>query len=185
MKEKIFLLLLILSQYALGQRSETILNTGWLFTSEDVAGAYHPDCDVSLWKNIDLPYDYSMEEGYSLKNTPQNSWLPISNCWFRKKIMHASFIPSRTYIWFDGAYMDSEFYVNGRFVGNRPYGFISFYYDITDFLHEGENLLCVRIKNETAPTARFYHGSSIYGDVRLLKVPEIHIPISGGVFYRL
>ena len=63
MKEKIFLLLLILSQYALGQRSETILNTGWLFTSEDVAGAYHPDCDVSLWKNIDLPYDYSMEEG--------------------------------------------------------------------------------------------------------------------------
>ncbi len=185
MKEKIFLLLLILSQYALGQRSETILNTGWLFTSEDVAGAYHPDCDVSLWKNIDLPYDYSMEEGYSLKNTPQNSWLPISNCWFRKKIMHASFIPSRTYIWFDGAYMDSEFYVNGRFVGNRPYGFISFYYDITDFLHEGENLLCVRIKNETAPTARFYHGSSIYGDVRLLKVPEIHIPISGGVFYKL
>lgn len=184
--KKLIFLLLCFPQFMLGQRSECSINNDWFFTSEDVIGANHIDCDISDWKRINLPYDYSMEAGYSKVNTPQNAWLPASNCWFRKNIDYKkSSFPERVYVWFDGAYMDSEVYVNGRLVGNRPYGFISFYYDITDFLHEGKNLLSVRIKNEDAPTARFYHGSSIYGNVKLINVPEIHIPVSGGVFYQV
>lgn len=183
--KKIALILLCLPQLMMGQRNEYNINKDWYFTPKDVVGANHPDCDITAWKSIDLPYDYSMEAGYSPVNTPQNSWLPAGNCWFRKNITHKMSSSERTYIWFDGAYMDSEVYVNGRLAGNRPYGFISFYYDITDLLHEGDNSLCVRIKNEKAPTARFYHGSSIYGNVKLIKVPEMHIPVSGGVFYQV
>lgn len=186
MKGKLALLLLCFPQFIWGQRNECIINKDWFFMSSDIIGASHPECDISSWEKINLPYDYSMEAGYSPSNTPQNSWLPVGNCWFRKKIdYHTPSSPERVYIWFDGAYMDSEVYVNGRLVGNRPYGFISFHYDITDFLHDGENHLSVRIKNEEAPTARFYHGSSIYGNVKLIHVPEIHIPISGGVFYQV
>lgn len=181
MKQNITLLLLLLSQLVLGQRNEVKLDDNWLFA----VGNFADPSSISSWEQINLPYDYSMEAGYNSKNAPQNAWLPSNDCWFRKTIVETLSGSSRAYLWFDGAYMDSEVYVNDHWVGERPYGFISFYYDITDYLHGGENQIDIHLKNGTAPTARFYHGNSIYGDVRLIHVPEIHIPISGGVFYQV
>ena len=74
--KKIALILLCLPQLMMGQRNEYNINKDWYFTPKDVVGANHPDCDITAWKSIDLPYDYSMEAGYSPVNTPQNSWFP-------------------------------------------------------------------------------------------------------------
>lgn len=176
-------LILLFPLIASGQRQSLNLNEGWYFSDQKCAEAFLPDYDDSSWEQLDLPHDYSMNGDYDSINTPQNAWLPIADCWYRKKIQYdASWSGKRLYLWFDGVYMDSEVYVNGKLVGNRPYGFISFYFDITDFVHPGDNVICVRAKNEKAPTARFYHGSGIYGYTELLIVPEIHIPVSGGVF---
>lgn len=183
-KFSFLLLLLLFSTTIFGQRSEINLNQNWRFSILDHIGASHPDFDDSSWRILDLPHDYSAEGEYSPENTPQNAWLPVANCWYRRTVNYdKSWEGQRIYLWFDGAYMDSEVYINGSLAGQRPYGFISFYFDITDLMKTGENIISVRTKNERPPTARFYHGSSIYGDTKLIVTPQIHIPISGGLFY--
>ena len=49
----------------------------------------------------------------------------------------------RISIRFDGVYMNSTVYINGIYLGNRPYGFSSFEYDLTPYLKYGkeENLV--------------------------------------------
>lgn len=171
---------------AIGEQKEVVINEGWRFIDKDNSEFASVDFDDSRWRLLDLPHDYSAEGEYSPNNAPQNSWLPISDCWYRKSLKWSnSWKGENVFIWFDGAYMDSELYVNGRLVGNRPYGFISFYYNITDYLNSGDNLIALRIRNQGEPTARFYHGSSVYGDTKIITTPKVHIPISGGVFYNV
>lgn len=168
------------------QQKEILINNGWHFASTDNVEYANTDFDDSAWRVLNLPHDYSAEGEYSPNNSPQNSWLPISNCWYRKSFRWDKvWKDQNVFIWFDGAYMDSELYVNGKLVGNRPYGFISFYYNITDYLNSETNTIALRIRNEGEPTARFYHGSSVYGDTKIITTPKLHIPISGGVFYNV
>ena len=63
---------------------------------------------------------------------------------------------------FDGVYQNSEVWVNGHHLGSRPYGYISFYYDLTPHLVDGENVVAVRVDNSHQPNTRWYSGSGIY-----------------------
>ncbi|MEG1634475.1 MAG: glycoside hydrolase family 2 TIM barrel-domain containing protein [Rikenellaceae bacterium] len=187
MKKTIFVFLFALSYLLVAaQQKEVSISKKWHFSALDSAKHADADFDDSKWQVVNLPHDYSAEGEYNIKNSPQNSWLPISNCWYRKSVRYdKSWKDNIVYIWFDGAYMDSELYVNGTLVGNRPYGFISFYYDITKYIKKGDNQLSLHIRNEGEPTSRFYHGSSVYGDAKIIVAPKLHIPISGGVFYNV
>ena len=74
-----------------------------------------------------------------------------------------------TFLEFDGVYMNATVYVNGQKVGFRPYGYSSFSYDITPFIHAGENLVAVRVDNSDQPNSRWYSGCGIYRHVWLTK----------------
>ena len=76
---------------------------------------------------------------------------------------------------FDGVYMNSDVYLNGKLLGNHPYGYTSFQYDLTpDLNFEGPNTLAVHT-NVEQPCSRWYSGAGIYRDVRLTIVNAVHI----------
>ena len=78
---------------------------------------------------------------------------------------------------FDGVYMDSDVYVDGKHVGNYPYGYSPFSYDITDYvIADGmtENVIAVHTNNQQ-PSSRWYSGSGIYRDVQLTVTDPVHI----------
>ena len=80
---------------------------------------------------------------------------------------------------FDGVFMNSEAWINGHYLGKRPYGYISFHYDITKYLNPGPNTIAVRVDSHLEPAARWYHGCGIYGHVRLVSTLPTHIPKDG------
>ena len=80
---------------------------------------------------------------------------------------------------FEGVYMNSTVWLNGKRVGGRPYGYSSFTCDLTPQLKPGRNVLAVRVDNSLEPSARWYHGCGIYGHVRVLVNHPIHVPVNG------
>ena len=80
------------------------------------------------------------------------------------------------YIDFDGVYMNSTVYINGHKLGTRPYGYISFRYDLTPYLNwGGENVVAVRVDNAEQPNSRWYSGCGIYRNVWLTKLNPVHV----------
>lgn len=157
----------------------------WRFQQQDTPGAELPGFDDSRWRVLDVPHDWSVENPYSKENTPENSWLPGGTGWYRRMFDAPDDWTQRVVlVRFDGVYMNSKVWLNGQPVGGRPYGFSSFECDLTTHLKPGRNLLAVRADNTPVPTARFYHGSGIYGHVNLLVLPKLHILPNGGVFVR-
>ena len=96
--------------------------------------------------------------------------------WYRKTFdTPAEAKGRRTWIEFDGAYMDSDVWLNGQHLGRHPYGYTSFYYDLTDALKpEGKNVLAVRLDVDQ-PCSRWYSGAGIFRHVRLVAVKPVHV----------
>ena len=96
--------------------------------------------------------------------------------WYRKTFATpAGAKDRRVWIEFDGAYMDSDVWLNGKHLGRHPYGYTSFYYDLTDALAaQGQNVLAVRL-NVIQPCSRWYSGAGIFRHVRLLVLDPVHI----------
>ena len=77
---------------------------------------------------------------------------------------------------FDGVYQNSEVWINGHYLGKRPFGYISFAYDITPHLNlTGENVAAVKVDNSRQPNSRWYSGSGIYRHTWLTAVNPIHV----------
>ena len=67
-------------------------------------------------------------------------------------------------------------WINGQPLGKRPYGYISFAYDLTPHLkQDGPNLLAVRVDNSLQPNSRWYSGSGIYRHVWLVTTEPVHV----------
>jgi beta-galactosidase len=96
--------------------------------------------------------------------------------WYRKTFATpAEAKDRRVWIEFDGAYMDSEIWLNGKLLGRHPYGFTSFHFDLTDGLKpEGQNVLAVRL-NVLQPCSRWYSGAGIFRHVRLQVIDPVHV----------
>ncbi len=159
------------------------LDDNWQFYFGDVENAFSQGHNTLNWENVNTPHDASVEAGYGAGNTPQNGYLPSGIGWYRRKIeIKKEWLGKQVLLHFDGIYMNSTVWLNGKKVGGRPYGFMSFYCDLSHAMHAGENLLEVKVDNTPPPTARFYHGTSIYGHVNLLVLPPLHINPLGGVY---
>ena len=151
----------------------------WRFLLEDVPEAKEAGYDDTGGRKLDLPHDWAFENGFSPDGAQEDKggYACGGIGWYRK---HFSLIANEIkdkYIFldFDGVYMNSEVWVNGHYLGKRPYGYISFSYDITPYIKSGENVLSVRVDNSLEPSARWYHGCGIYGDVRLRYENPLHL----------
>lgn len=182
MKNFFALILLLITTSCFAQRN-ILFDEGWRFHRGDVANGEAVNFNDNDWRKIDLPHDWSIEDILNT-NSPFNpdvingvsvGFTTGGIGWYRKKFS----IPSseknkKVYIQLDGVYMNADVWINGVHLGNHPYGYTSFYYDISDKIINGDNVIAVQVKNEGA-TSRWYSGSGINRHVWLEIVNPIHI----------
>lgn len=151
----------------------------WRFALADSPEMAQLSYDDSAWRVLNLPHDWAIEGNFYVKNPSGavGGALPGGVGWYRKRLMLTDNNEhSRYVLHFDGAFMNTSVYVNGKLVGIRPYGFIGFGFDITPFLNKkGENVVAVRIDNAQQPNCRWYTGCGIYRHVYLLRSDEVRL----------
>lgn len=160
-------------------RQRTSFNNDWTFHLDDIAEASKPDFDDSGWRKLNLPHDWAIEGSFSADN-PSGAGggaLPGGIGWYRKTFTaDNSFDGKRVFIEFDGVYMNSEVFINGHSLGVRPFGYISFQYDLTPYLKKGQkNVMAVRVDNSEQPNSRWYSGCGIYRNTWLTVTDPVHV----------
>ena len=175
-------------------RQVFLLEDNWKFINEDVEGAEKPQLNTSFWETVSLPHDWAikgpfdkeidaqkvrveqdMEEEARLRTGRTGALPHIGVGWYRKTFEVPDFeTGKKVLLTFDGAMSDAHVWVNGEKVGNHPYGYAYFYFDITDFVKTGEeNLLAVRLENLPF-SSRWYPGAGIYRKVQIIVKDEVN-----------
>ncbi|HAF25043.1 MAG TPA: glycoside hydrolase family 2, partial [Blastocatellia bacterium] len=153
---------------------------GWRFYLGDVAKGQAPELDDSQWRILNLPHDWSIEGEFDEKNPAGfgGGALPGGIGWYRKTFS----IPDnakakKVLVDFDGVYRNSEVWLNGHYLGKRPYGYSSFQYDLTPYLNYGsqKNVMAVKVDNSQQPNSRWYSGSGIYRNVWLTVTDKVFV----------
>lgn len=160
------------------QRQRLAMDPGWRFILGDPAGADRPDFDDRQWRRLDLPHDWSIE-GTPREDAPaggRGGFFPTGTGWYRKTFrLPAASLSRRALLEFDGVHMNSDVWINGVPLGRRPYGYVSFAYDISAHLRPGDNVVAVRVDNSRQPASRWYTGSGIYRHVWLTLADQLHV----------
>jgi beta-galactosidase len=155
-------------------------NFDWKFNLGDVPEAKVTSFNDENWRTLNLPHDWSVEGEFSIDNPakPEGGALPTGIAWYRKTFtLPIEYDNKSISIEFDGIYRKSEVWINGQYLGIRPNGYVSFAYDLTDYLKYGdkENVITVKVDNSEQPNSRWYSGSGIYRNVRLVVAEKLHI----------
>jgi beta-galactosidase len=174
-------------------RSQTILENNWKFINQEIAGAENPQTNTSNWETVSVPHDWAITgpfdkeidaqkvrveqdlETEAKERTGRTGALPhIGIGWYRNTFTLPEFeAGKKALLIFDGAMSDAQVYINGKKVGNHPYGYSYFYFDISDYLQNGENLLAVRLENPPS-SSRWYPGAGIYRKVQILVKDKVN-----------
>lgn len=162
------------------QSRSTKFNNDWKFSlNNNSTGLESPGFDDAAWRTLDLPHDWAIEGDFSKDNPSRadGGALPGGTGWYRKTFMvDKKDMEKKFFIDFDGVYMNSEVYLNGHLLGKRPYGYISFRYDMTPFLDfDQPNVLAVKVDNSQQPNSRWYSGCGIYRHVWLTVLDPVHV----------
>jgi len=152
---------------------------GWKFLKGDAPGAQQPAFADANWRALDLPHDWSIEGPFA-QNEPSGGAggsAPTGIGWYRKHFhVPASYKGRKVSVEFDGVYQNSEVWINGHYLGKRPFGYISFAYDLTPHLNAaGDNVIAVKVDNSRQPSSRWYTGSGIYRHTWLVAVSPMHV----------
>jgi beta-galactosidase len=190
---------------AAGNR-ERSFDADWRFLRADAPGAEVPAFDDATWRTLDLPHDWSIEDlpvldasnpsatnrigPFDLSQSSRQSrggadvgHFVGGTGWYRKHFKLApADVKQLVTVRFDGVYMNADFWLNGHLLGNHPYGYASFEFDLTPYLNPSgkENVLAVRVRNE-GNNSRWYSGSGIYRHTWLTVTDPVHVP-TGGIF---
>ena len=157
-------------------RSRISFNKDWKFFLGDEPEAKSPAFIDTKWRKLTLPHDWSIEGKFDEKNPakPEGGGLPTGIGWYRKEFTAPINFKDRLIsIEFDGVYKNSEVWVNGNYLGKRPYGYSSFAYEISKFLKAGKNIIAVKVDNSAQPDSRWYSGSGIYRNVWLSSTAKV------------
>ncbi|GGJ59792.1 beta-galactosidase [Streptomyces brasiliensis] len=171
-------------------RRTIALRDGWRFALVDPGGitdptgvyadAADPGHDDASWREVAVPHDWSIEQTPTVEHgtTSGTGFLPGGLGWYRLAFtLPSAYEGKRISIEFDGVYMDSYVYCNGTEVGRHPYGYTGFAFDLTDLLHTDgatENVLAVKVQHQV-PSSRWYSGSGIYREARLVITEPVHV----------
>jgi beta-galactosidase len=160
-------------------REEIKFTKGWQFTLDEISSIEEVANPEISWRALNLPHDWSIEGEFSEDHPAGFSGgaLPGGIGWYKKQfVVPESDSGKHIDIRFDGVYMNSEVWINGEYLGIRPYGYISFTYDLTSHIKFGEeNEIVVKVDNSVQPNSRWYSGSGIYRNVWLTKTGQIHM----------
>ncbi|MDW7695226.1 beta-galactosidase GalB [Flammeovirgaceae bacterium SG7u.111] len=175
---KPLLILLATCVFHVGQAQDANFNAGWLFFNEEATGAEAADFDDSGWRKLDLPHDWAIEGPFDVKYNARAGGLPFHGTgWYRKHFKMEEAAKGKVVrMEFEGAMYDAHVWINGKLVGNRPYGYIGFEFDISKELkYDGsENVVAVRLTPKDL-SSRWYPGAGIYRSVWLKIDEPVHI----------
>lgn len=193
--------LLLSAALAFGQspRQEFLLEKGWRFTRTD-GNFSGRDFDDSGWQSVTVPHDWAIYGPFDAGNdaqvvaitqnyeteatlkTGRTGGLPYTGTgWYRIRFDIPDYSPGKCVeILFDGAMSRSQVYLNGKFVGYRPYGYVSFHYDISEYMNPDgrDNVLAVRLDN-LPESSRWYPGAGLYRNVHVIVTDKVHVPVWG------
>jgi len=151
----------------------------WKFFQGDTASARSKEFNDADWRNLDLPHDWSIEGDISPKNITGGAggYFPAGIGWYRKTFnAPAEWKGKKTAIYFEGIYMNSEVFINGKSLGIHPYGYSSFSYDLSPYLDfKNKNVIAVRVDNSQQLNSRWYSGSGIYRHVWINITNAVHV----------
>lgn len=161
------------------------INQGWRFTLTNPPGAEQPGFNDSRWQSISLPHDWSVLGFLSPSLASCTGYLPGGIGWYRKALhVPESRRGQKVYLYFEGVYNRSEVFINGKSLGKRPNGYISFMYDATPHIEFGkDNIIAVRADRSQNADSRWYAGAGIYRDVFVVYANPIHIALWGVFAY--
>jgi beta-galactosidase len=156
-----------------------LFDQGWRFHLGEPAEGRYRTPDDSAWRVLDLPHDWSVEEPRSAANPSGASggFFTMGTGWYRKTFdAPEAWRGQKVYVLFEGVYMNAEIRLNENYLGRHPYGYTSFWCDLTPYLKLGEqNTLQVVVDNASQGNSRWYSGSGIYRHVWLMVAPPVHV----------
>lgn len=184
-------------------RTERLLERGWKFT-RNTDGVQemtfiNPGYDDSNWRNVTVPHDWAIYGPFSSSNDRQNmaitqdgqkesmehagrtGGLPFVGVgWYRTTVAVPEYKEGRRVtLLFDGAMSHAEVFVNGEKACFWPYGYNSFFVDVTPFVCEGQEMtIAVRLENKPE-SSRWYPGAGLYRNVHLIVTDDVHVPVWG------
>ncbi|SCW80931.1 beta-galactosidase [Mucilaginibacter sp. NFR10] len=167
------------AQSSVGSGRKHLFDYNWKFSLGDDSLARLRDFNDNAWRNLDLPHDWSIEGSVSLKNPTGGAggYFPAGIGWYRKTFKVApEWKGKNVSVYFEGVYMNSEVFINGKSLGIRPYGYSSFRYDLSPYLDfNKDNVIAVRVDNSQQINSRWYSGSGIYRHVWMDVTNPLHI----------
>jgi len=184
----LLLLLLICFSNLIAQTRVLKELDSWKFFKGDNELASRVNFDDTKWESVIVPHDWAIygpfdkeidkqivkieqnNENVATEKTGRTGALPfIGVGWYRKTIDLPEFTSEKqAIITFDGAMSNAEVFVNGQKVGNRPYGYSYFYFEISEYLLVGKvNIIAVRLENQPF-SSRWYPGAGLYRKVQLI-----------------
>jgi beta-galactosidase len=174
-----------------GNNSRESFNKGWLFarfgampdgsTKDEPSGLENADFSDTSWRKLDLPHDWGIEGPFRDDLPGSTGKLPWAGIgWYRKHFMVSSGEKGmHHFIDFDGAMSHAKIWLNGKYVGEWPYGYASFRLEMTPYIRfDGDNVLAVRLDNPPN-SSRWYPGGGIYRNVWLVKTAPVHVAHDG------
>ncbi len=161
-------------------RQRLSIDFDWRFHLGDVPAAVQPEFNDLSWRSVDVPHDFSAEGEFSRTNASGTAYLPGGIGWYRKAIViPAGWRDKLVSIEFDGVSMNSEVWLNGHWLGKRPYAYSTFCYSLTPHLQSGTNIISVRVDHSQIADSRWYAGSGIYRHVWLVATETMHVSRHG------
>lgn len=175
--KKTFMLLALLLSAGVGFAAlPHAFDNDWLFHLGEIAAGEKPNLNDKSWRTVDLPHDWSIEGAPDKDNPAGNDggYYPTGIGWYRKHFQLKDTDKLR-WIYFEGVYENATIYINGVKVAHHPYGYTSFFTEISPHVRKGDNVLAVKVDNSQQKNCRWYSGSGIYRHVRLIEKEALHI----------
>lgn len=167
---------------------ETDFNFDWKFSlleSTHAGDTLLPEklpMDDADWRDIRLPHDWSVEASFDSTLEGCTGYLPGGVGVYQKHFPTPSDSEKKsTYVLFDGVYNNATFWLNGTVLGENPYGYSPVHFDLTPLLKSdgSDNIITVHVDHSRYADSRWYTGSGIYRNVKLISLNKIRIPIWG------
>ena len=147
-----------------------LFNNNWSFSKASL-GITVEEAQKLEYINVEIPHDWLIYQTKDLYETGEG--------WYKKIfILSEEDMNKDISLYFEGVYMDSTYFLNGKEVGEWKYGYSTFSIDLNAAMQVGENEILVRCVFQ-CPNSRWYSGAGIYRNVRLLTKEKTHILTNG------
>jgi beta-galactosidase/beta-glucuronidase len=162
---------------------EADFNFDWKFQlQKDTTSLVKTPLEDQSWRDVRLPHDWSVESSFDSIYEGCTGYLPGGVGVYQKHFLTEELVSEKsTFVLFDGVYNNATFWLNGNLLGENPYGYSPTYFDLSKYLNKNgeENILTVHVDHSRYADSRWYTGSGIYRNVKLVTLDKLHIPIWG------